>query len=208
MKLIDTDIDIDFADRDKALEGLMHVPAMLINKVGQSMRHPSGVYFQNAPSHPVTGYCTFPYNQASEHGYVKLDLLNNSIYEGVRDEAHLDELMGREPDWSLLAYPDVLDRLAHLNGNGAVVDLIKPQSIEDLAVVLALIRPGKAHLRYRSRAEIDAQIWEAEADGYRFKRAHAIAYAVSIIVQLNIVTDEMLAEMDAQEQGDGVFDAL
>jgi hypothetical protein len=204
MKLIDTDIDIDFADRDKALEGLHHVPAMLINKVGQSMRHPSGVYFQNVPVNPVTGYCAFPYGQAAEHGYIKVDLLNVSLYEGVRDEAHLDDLISREPDWSLLEFPDVVERLAHINGNKAVVDLIRPRSIEDLAIVLALIRPGKAHLRHRSRAEIEAQIWEPEADGYRFKRAHAIAYAASIAVQLNLVTDAMLAEMEAEEQGDGV----
>lgn len=197
MSYVDTDIDIDFADRDKALIGLDHVPAMLTTQFGQKQRHPSGVYFQAVPFDPISGLCAFDYKQAAHHGYFKIDFLNNSIYESVRDEAHLEELMAREPDWSLLEFEDVVERLAHVHSHHEIIRQIRPASIEDLAVVLALIRPGKARLRGLSRPQIDAEIWEAEPDGYRFKRAHAIAYATSIAVQMNLIFDELSAAIDA-----------
>lgn len=196
---VDTDIDIDFADRDHALQGLRYVPAMQVDQMGKKSRHNVGVYFQDAPVDPLTGWCAFEYGATDALGYFKIDFLNvASIYGRVRDEEHLDELMAREPEWSLLEFPDVVERLAHINGHYDIVQRIKPTSIEDLAVVIALPRPGKSHLIPRSRAEIDAEIWEP-SNAYYYKRSHAIAYAASIAVQLNLITDDLSAEVDAQK---------
>ena len=119
------DIDIDFADRDLALDGLPHVPATIIGRNGRA-RHPSGVYFQNAPVHPLDGLCAFPHDQAGAFGYFKIDLLNNSIYAGVRSEDHLRELLNREVPWDLLEEPEVVETLAHIRNHFDIVQAIKP----------------------------------------------------------------------------------
>lgn len=200
MALVTTDIDIDFADRTSALEGLLHVPASLINHRGQKQRHASGVYFQDVPVDPLTGLCAYDYEQAQDLGYFKIDFLNNTLYEGVRDEDHLIELLDREPDWSLLEHAEIVDMLAHIRDNFGVVNAVKPKSIEDLAVVLALMRPGKRHLMSRPRADIDAEIWLPGSDGFTFKRAHALAYAASIVVQLNMICENTGREIDLETE--------
>lgn len=201
MSAVDTDIDIDFADRMKALQGLDHVPASMVDNNSQVRRHPSGVYFQDVPTHPLTGLCAFTYDEAEKLGYFKVDFLNNSIYEGVRDTDHLQELMDREPPWELLEFKKVVEELAHLREHYGTVQQIKPQSVDDLAVVLALIRPGKNHLLGKPRDQIDAEIWK-RTEGYNFKRAHAIAYAVSIVVQMNLIYDRMCADIDQEKAAD------
>lgn len=187
---VTTDIDIDFADRWKALDQMNYVPAALTSR-SQRQRHASGVYFQDVPVDPSTGLCAYDYEEAGELGYFKIDFLNNSLYEGVRDDEHLTELMEQPVDWSLFDHREVVEQLAHIRDHFEVVRRVKPRSIDDLAVVLALMRPGKKHLIGRPRAEIDKHIWEAEDDGYTFKKAHAIAYAVSITVQLNLLVESL-----------------
>jgi DNA polymerase III alpha subunit len=98
--------------------------------------------------------------------------------------------MARETMWELLDAPDVVARLAHIGDHYAVVKTIRPRSVEDLAICLALIRPGKRYLIGKSRAEIDADVWK-KGEGYSFKKSHAIAYAVSIIVQMNLICEEV-----------------
>lgn len=199
---VTTDIDIDFADRDKALEGLLHVPASrkatdvgLDDGGDKNIRHPSGVYFQDVPSDPFTGFCSIPFKDAAELGYFKIDFLNNTLYRNVRDEDHLDELVNREPDWIFLQHRELVKMLVHIGEHFGIVQAIRPQSVEDLAVVLALMRPGKRHLLGKSRAEIDAEIWTTNGEGFVFKRAHALAYAVSIVVQMNLICEQQAAEM-------------
>ena len=70
---------------------------------------------------------------------------------------------------------------------------MKPQSIEELAEVLAVIRPAKRHLLNESKETIsNEEVWKKpEDDSYFFKKAHAIAYAVSIVVQLNLFCEQV-----------------
>ena len=181
-----TDIDIDFANREQALKGLLHIAASR-DVDGELLKHATSVYFQDIPTDPFTGLASIPYKESAELGYFKIDFLNYSIYEGVRDEDHLIELLHREPEWSLLDDRDIVSLLVHIGDHFGIVQRIRPRSIEDLAVVLALIRPGKRDLLLKPRAEIDAHVWEAnEGDRYVFKRAHTIAYAASIVVQMNL----------------------
>lgn len=198
MPIINTDIDIDFVERGLALQGLAYVPAMMYRD-GERSRHPSGIYLQDVPVDPISGLCALDYDDAAQHGYFKLDILSNSLYEGVRDEEHLVTLINREPDWTLLEIDGIVERLAHLREHFGTVRAVKPRSIEDIAVALALVRPGKRHLTYRPRAEIDAEIWQPDNNGYVFKRAHAIAYAVSIVVQLNLICDQIAEQIEAEE---------
>ena len=194
MARVTTDIDIDFADRDSALAGLMHTPA----SNSAFGRHPTGVYFQNIPEDPITGYAAIDFERAPEFGYFKIDFLNNSIYEGVRNEDHLIELINREPEWDMLEHREIVSMLAQIADHFNIVKLVKPKSVEDLAVVLALIRPSARKLLGASRAEIDKEIWELHKHhGDAYKRPHAIAYAVSIVVQLNLLCEQTSAALDA-----------
>jgi hypothetical protein len=189
---IDFDVDIDFADRDKALIGLPHVPAM-IDREGNWQRHNSGVYFQDIPRLP-NGISALNYHRAPEYGYFKVDFLNQSVYRDVRDEEHLVDLLNREPMWELFDEKEIVEQLTHIHGHYDIVQKIKPRSIEDLAVVIALIRPGKRSLLDCPRYEIDSKIWtKNDEDGYIFKKAHAISYAALIVVQLNRLC-EVLAD--------------
>jgi hypothetical protein len=197
MTRVDTDIDIDVANREHALTGLHHIPATVRDKHGVVSRHPSGVYFQPVPVNPLTGLCAYDKDAAAERGYFKIDLLPNKIYTEVRDEDHLDDLMAREPVWELFDDPLFVNELPHIWKHYGTVQSIRPRSIEDLAIVLALIRPGKKHLIGRAREEIDAEVWLPDDQGFRFKRAHAIAYAVSIVVKLNLMIEMMGADIDA-----------
>lgn len=202
MNPANTDIDIDFGDRDKALEGLHHVDAMMVNKNDQISRHQSGVYFQDAPVNPVNGLCSFDYKLAQAIGYFKIDFLNQSIYKQVRDEAHLDDLMNTDPPWELLGERMLVEQLAHIKGHFEIVDAMKPQSIEELAQVLAIIRPGKRYLLGATKERIAREIWRPVAvdeDGgvdYTFKKAHAIAYAALVVVQFNLIVEQLANDHD------------
>jgi len=180
-----TDIDIDLVDRDTALANIKHVPAFI-----NGVRHNTSVYFQNIPEDPMTGLAALDAKEAADLGYFKIDLLNNSIYKKVRDEAHLVELANRQPPWELFADRNVVQNLSQIYNYFEIVDFIQPKCIEDLAIIIALIRPGKKHLIGKSRTEIDAEIWKPTSDNYWFKKSHSFAYAVSIVVQLNLMVEE------------------
>lgn len=186
-----TDIDIDLFDRDNILSHIRHVPAS-IEKRGVYTKHNSGVYVSNIPYDPVTNLASIEYKEAEERGYFKLDFLNNSLYEGVRDEAHLVSLMEQEPVWELFQHEEVVKNLAHVANHIDVLKILKPQSIEQLAEVLAIIRPAKRYLLNETREKIESEVWTKPTDDtYYFKKAHAIAYAVSIVVQINLFCEQV-----------------
>lgn len=195
--MINPDIDIDFFDKTHALIGLDCVPAS-VAKNGEFTRHPSGVYFQDIPVNPMTELAAFDYHRAEELGYFKVDFLNSSIYAGVENEAHLQRLLDAEPDWTLFEHKSIVEMLNHIRDHFGIVQFIQPKSIDDLSVVLALIRPGKRHLMGLGRLEIDAEIWTSDGSGYSFKRAHAVSYAATIVVQLNLICENMARQMEAK----------
>jgi hypothetical protein len=155
------------------------------------VKHKSGVYFQDIPVNPTDGLAAYDYREAEKQGYFKIDFLPSNIYEGVRDENHLDELLNREPMWELFLEPEIVSELAQVSEHIEILETIRPTSIEDLAVCLALIRPGKQPLLRQSRDKIDKVIWEKSTVGYHYKKSHAIAYAASIVVQLNLLTERL-----------------
>lgn len=186
-----TDIDIDVLNRDVVLEKLQHVPAS-INKNGVYTKHNSGVYVSEIPHDPVSNLASIEYKEAEERGYFKLDFLNNSLYDGVRDEEHLISLMEQEPVWDLFQHEEVVQNLAHVSNHIEVLRVLKPQSVEELAEVLAIIRPAKRHLLNETKETIKTEVWiKPSDDTYYFKKAHAVAYAVSIVVQLNLFCEQV-----------------
>lgn len=190
-----TDIDIDLADRDKLLERISHTAAsMIVND--DLKKHNVGVYLQMVPTDPLTGLCSIPYEEAEERGYFKLDLLNVRSYglDKIRDEDHLNELINREPVWDMLLEESIVCDLFQLGfANYPLVRRYAPKSIEELAMVLALMRPGKKHLVGMSFRDLEDTIW-LPTEEYYFKKSHSISYAMAIVVQMNLLVEQVMEE--------------
>lgn len=186
------DIDIDFADRDHALKFIKHIPAAIKDTNGTFKKHNTGVYCTPIPYNPVNNLSNIDYKEAEERGYFKLDFLNVSIYKDIRDEEHLKTLMETEPLWDLLEQDDFSSLLFHVNGHGSILRQMKPTSILQLAAVLAMIRPAKRHLIGESWTTVTETIWTKPEDGeYYFKKAHAVAYAMAVVVQMNLICEKI-----------------
>ena len=186
------DIDIDFADRDNALKFIKHIPAAIKDANGTFKKHNTGVYCTPIPYNPVNNLSTIDYKEAEERGYFKIDFLNVSIYKDVKDEEHLKTLMETEPLWDLLEQDDFSSLLFHVNGHGSILRQMKPTSILQLAAVLAMIRPAKRHLIGTDWTTVMTTIWTRPEDGeYYFKKAHAVAYAMAIVVQMNLICESI-----------------
>jgi len=188
------DIDIDFAHREVALAGLPHTPASIMRE-GKVTRHNTGVYFHAVPKDPITGLCSLDYNAAEDRGFFKIDMLNVGVYEHVRDEAHLLDLMERPLDWAVFTDPSFVGKLFHLGNYGDLCARLRPTSIEHIAMILALIRPGKKHLQSQCESNgfdsIRDEIWlKTDEDTYSFKKAHAISYAVLVYVHANLLLEQ------------------
>jgi hypothetical protein len=187
------DIDIDFADRTQILDVIKHIKASRVDH-DKSVVHNTGVYLQSIPYDPVTNLAGIEYKQAEKRGYFKIDFLNVNIYKGIKNESHLKYLMDQEPLWDLLLEDDFTNNLFHVNGHGAVLRQMKPGSIEELAAVLAMIRPAKRHLIGKPWSEVLAEIWvKPDNEEYYFKKAHGIAYAMAIAVQMNLMCENISA---------------
>ena len=185
------DIDIDFADRDLALSRIKHIRASRLDR-NDIVPHNTGIYLQSIPVNPLANLSTIDYKTAEDRGYFKLDFLNVSIYKDVRDEEHLKTLMETEPLWDLLEQDDFSSLLFHINGHGSILRQMKPTSILQLAAVLAMIRPAKRHLIGTDWTTVMMTIWTKPEDGeYYFKKAHAIAYAMAIAVQMNLICEQI-----------------
>lgn len=182
------DIDIDFSNRDQILGLLQHRVA----KLPTGKKHNTGVYATEIPHNPIDNLSTIEHKEADERGYFKLDFLNVSIYKDVRNEAHLEELMNKEPLWELLEHKEFSDQVFHLNGHSELLRQLKPQSVEQLAAVLAMIRPAKRHLVNETWQTINEEVWKKPNDSaYYFKKAHAISYAMACVVHMNLLCEQI-----------------
>lgn len=185
------DIDIDFVDRDQALLHFKHVRASRIDN-DKLVKHNTGVYLHEVSVDPISNLCDVPYDQAEDQGFFKIDFLNVGIYKGVRNEDHLIQLMNTEPLWDLLEQDDFCNLLFHVNGHGSILRQMKPTSVEQLAAVLAVIRPAKRHLIGKEWSEVFSDVWtKPENEEYFFKKSHATAYAMAIVVQMNLICEQI-----------------
>jgi hypothetical protein len=188
------DIDIDFVDRDAVLGLFKHIKASRVDD-RTLVKHNTGVYLHEVPVNAVENLCAVPYEEAEERKYFKIDFLNVGIYKGVRDETHLIQLMETEPLWDLLLDDDFTQNLFHVNGHGSILRQSKPRSIEQLAAVLAMIRPAKRYLIGKEWTTVMTEVWtKPENDDYFFKKSHATAYAVAIVVQMNLICEQISVE--------------
>jgi len=184
------DIDIDFLDRKQALDTIRHIPAAIQDSNGNFKKHNTGVYCQAIPYNPLTDTASIDYKTADSRGYFKIDFLNVSAYQGVRDEAHLQSLLNTEPLWDLLDQDEFTSMLFHVNGHGSILRTMKPRSIAQLAAVMAMIRPAKRYLIGQDWNTVNNEVWVKPAGNeYFFKRSHATAYAALVVVQMNLICE-------------------
>lgn len=187
-----SDIDIDFGDREKILSLIEHIPASM-RKVSPIRKHATGIHVTNIPYDPVNDMASIDYTDAEKRGYIKLDLLNVHVYNKVTDEQHLLELMTTEPDWSMLTDYDRMKSLIHLQNQYQSIKQM-PESIDSiprLAMFLAIIRPGKKHLIGKTWKEVAKTVWDKDNTGYSFKKSHAVAYAHLVVVHMNLLKNEL-----------------
>lgn len=184
-----SDIDIDLGDREKILQIIKHIPASMRN-VNPIRKHPTGIHVTDIPFDPVNQMSSLHYEEAERRGYFKLDLLNVHVYNQVRDENHLTELM-REPDWTMLNHRNIVEQLIHLgNQYDTILKMPEPiNSIPRLAMFLAVIRPAKRHLIGKTWSEINQSVWDKDMNGYTFKRSHSCAYAMLVVVHMNLIKE-------------------
>jgi hypothetical protein len=188
------DIDIDFANRDEALKLFQHTVASRIEN-GEVKQHNTGVYVTPIPADLRTNLSTIEYKTAEDRGYFKIDFLNVSIYKDVRDEPHLNDLLRKEPQWELLEHDDFNNLVFHVAGHGDLLRILKPCSVEQLAACLAIIRPAKRHLMNESWETIMKEVWtKPEGEEYYFKKAHAMSYAMAVVVHMNLLCEQLTSD--------------
>jgi len=190
MVKFNTDVDIDFADRDDILKLIKHTSAMQNNDQG-IRRHNSGVYVTDIPYNPLTDTASIDYQTAEERGYFKIDFLNVNVYKLIKDQAHYDKLMARDVPWSRLKDKTFFEQVIHIGNHYDLVGELALDTIPRMAMFLALIRPAKRHLVGKTWADISKDIWTKTDDQYFFKKSHAVSYALLVTLHMKLLDENL-----------------
>lgn len=182
------DIDIDCADRRQILDIIRHVPARQITD-GQARQHNSGVYVTAIPRDPILGCAAIDYQTAESRGYFKIDFLNMTVYQLVRDPKHYEWILAQPVPWERLWQdPEWAKQLVHVGGYTDLLASMRPDSIPRMAAFISIIRPGKAHLQNKSWDEVFASVWNGDdSRGYTFKKAHALSYSMLVTLHMRLI---------------------
>lgn len=191
---IDIDVKSSFVPKDT-----FDVVYASIVETDDLRKHPAGVYFQTMSVDAETNLAAIPYNKAEELGYYKIDMLHLSLLNNFISKNEIRELLKQEPDWRVLEDEQTVSRLFQIKKHFDIVSKVRPTSVEELADVLALIRPNKRRLLdayLRSPKEIREKYLyvREEGDKTSFRKSHAIAYALTIKLQMNSIKINNLYE--------------
>jgi hypothetical protein len=156
-------------------------------------RHNSGVYVTDIPQDPVNSCAAIDYNEAESRGYFKIDLLNMSVYQLVRDPEHYERMLSQEPNWARLwTDPAWAARVVHVGNYTDLLKEMQPDSITRMAAFISVIRPGKAHLQRRPWTEVFASVWDGDdSRGYTFKKSHSLGYSMLVALHMNLLADSV-----------------
>jgi hypothetical protein len=182
------DIDIDVPDRNRVLE-LIRYTAASQESNGAIRRHNSGIYVTDIPWDPVNECAALDYESADRRGYFKIDLLNMSVYQLIRDVDHYEQLLAQSPDWQRL-WTDTAwaQQLVHVGNYTDLLKQMKPDSVPRMAAFISIIRPGKAHLQGRPWDQVFETVWDGDASrGFVFKKSHAVSYAALVSLHMNLL---------------------
>lgn len=185
------DIDIDFKPSfDPRTVLPQAVPASMVRE-DDLAKHPCGHYLQNIPVDEITGWSAIPYEEAEVMGYFKIDFLHLSVLDYFESKQEIRTLLKVEPDWDLLLDEEQVQKLFQISKHAVVLSQVKPRSIQELADVIALIRPNKRHLLAdyrRDKKKTRPSLYRQSGDDKSsFKRSHSVAYAMTIVLQLHLI---------------------
>jgi DNA polymerase III alpha subunit len=190
------DIDLDFPTDFQPNTLFPKAVTASMVKNNRLSKHPCGVYFQNMPVDYESNLAAIPYDKAPEYGFFKLDFLHLSILDDIQSKSELRKLIATDPQWDILWNPTHTHKLFQLHRQFAVLDTVRPTSVIELADCIALIRPNKKHLiteycndKYKTRPKLYRSGTE---DKSSFKRSHAIAYALTVVIQLHLISQGKL----------------
>lgn len=189
------DVDIDLKVDFDPLKYFSEAIRASMVKNGELIKHPAGAYFQPIPVDSVTGLAAIPYDRAEDLGFFKIDFLHLSTLDFFENKQQIRTLLKKEPDWLLLQSPSAVAKLFQIHRHYNLLAEVKPQSVQALADCIALIRPGKRHLvkPYIKNPDLVRQeLYRKPEEGYYFKKSHAIAYSLTIVLQLHLVKAEIL----------------
>jgi hypothetical protein len=183
------DIDIDLVPGVNLDEVFRtSIPASRVED-GELKKHLVGHYFQTIPVDKVTGLSAIPYKESEDFGYYKIDLLTVNILKDFDSKEEMRRLQRKEPNWDLLNDEKVVEKLFHLGKHYYVISKVKPRSIQELADVFALIRPNKRPLldKYIENPEKYRTELYTKRAPEDMRKAHAIPYAIMIVLQLHLI---------------------
>jgi hypothetical protein len=188
--VMSADIDIDLADRTPLLNLIRHTAARQLHQ-GQVRRHNSGVYVTAIPQDPVNQCAAIDYTEAESRGYFKIDFLNMSVYQLVRDPEHYESVLAADVNWARLwTDPNWAAQLVHVGNYADLLQTMKPDSIPRMAAFISIIRPGKAHLQKCAWDQVFASVWDGDdSRGYTFKKSHSLGYARLVALHMNLLED-------------------
>lgn len=189
------DVDIDLKTDFDPLDYFKTAIRASMIKNGDLAKHPAGVYFQDVPVDSITGLSAIPYEEAEELGLLKIDFLHLTLLDNFGHKDEIRALIKTEPDWFLLESASVVMKLFQIHKQFDLVQRLKPRSVEDLADLLALMRPGKRKLLdayVQDRTNVRHLLYVKEEGQYSFKRSHALAYALTIVLQLHLIKGGIL----------------
>jgi len=182
------DIDIDIKPDGNLNTKLFGVRASSVENK-ELKPHLVGWYFQNMPVDSMTGLAAIPYDKAEEFLFKKIDILNLNLLKTFNSRDELKAVLHLSPNWNLLLDETIVNRLFHIKNHYDIIKKCNPKSIEDLADVLALIRPGKKDLldKYlKDKNSIRPILYQKLIDS-DLRKSHAIAYAMNIVLQMNLI---------------------
>jgi len=139
MKLSDLDLDIPSTQSD-VIKGTL-IRGSVKNDRGKRQPHPAGVYFyKSVPS--FEGIAIIDYKTMEKYDYQKIDILNNTFLDNMTAEelnSYIEIIENEDIDWeSLWQYEDAYQ----LSNYPGILREFQVSSIMDVAIVIAIIRPG------------------------------------------------------------------
>jgi len=207
MKFSDLDLDIPSSKSETIRSGL--IKASILTEKGTHQNHPAGIYMYAAvPS--FEGVAIVDYKEMEQLEYQKIDILNNTYLDDISNKEMI-KFVGlieyEDIDWKELWRYTEPYQLGKYPG---ILREFKVASVMDLAIILALIRPGSVANYDKMKAYIHtdtilnkksekAQKILKETYGipifneqfkllgiddgkYRYKKPHSIGYAYVLLI--------------------------
>lgn len=191
------DIDIDFPTTFDKCKVFSEITCASMVSNGELKPHAVGAYFQNVPKDKATGsnLCAIPYKEAAKLGIMKIDFLHLNLLDGYTSKDEIREVISNEDyNWDALQDEKVVSQLFQISGHIEIIKLIKPRSVEQLADCVAIIRPTKRKLldQYlKDPVSVRPKLFRQPGeDKSAFKKSHATAYALTILLQLNKIMEK------------------